>query len=99
MVFVQLSKSANAGKKYMAVFYDDERKKTKTTHFGQAGAPDFTKTKDEERKKLYLERHANNENWNDYTSAGALSRWILWNQPSLSSSYIYYLNKFNLKKY
>ena len=101
MVFVQLKKSEIDGKKYTAVFYDDDRKKIKTTHFGQAGAKDFTSHGEdaEERKKLYLDRHKNNENWLDYKSSGACSRWILWNKPSVSASYNDYLKKFKLSKY
>lgn len=101
MVFVQLKKSTSEGKKYTAVFYDENRKKIKTTHFGQAKAKDFTSHGEdaEERKKLYLDRHRNNEDWNDYKSAGSLSRFILWNKPSVSASYNDYLKKFNLRKY
>ena len=102
MVFVQLKKSEIDGKKYTAVFYDDDRKKIKTTHFGQAGAKDFTSHGEdaEERKKLYLERHKNgNENWADFKSAGSLARYILWNKPSVSASYNDYLKKFKLSKY
>ena len=57
---------------------------------------DFTKTGDEEQKKRYLARHQKNENWNDYDTAGALSRWILWNKKSLSSSIADYVKRFNL---
>ena len=100
MVFVQLTKSDQEGKKYKAVFYKDEnRQKIKTTHFGATGYSDYTKHKDEERKKLYLERHRNSENWADYKSAGSLSRYILWNKPTISASYNDYLKKFNLRKY
>lgn len=41
----------------MAVFYNNEKQKIKTTHFGASGYSDFTQHKDEERKKRYLERH------------------------------------------
>ena len=37
----------------------------KTIPFGQKGASDFTKHKDEERKKRYIDRHKQNENWNN----------------------------------
>ena len=102
MVYVQLKKATTQGKKYTAVFYDDDRKKIKTTHFGQAGAKDYTTHGEdaEERKRLYLERHKRgNENWADYKSAGSLARYILWNKPSVSASYNAYLKTFNLKKY
>ena len=99
MVFVQLKKSDVSGKKYTAVFYDDDRKKIKTTHFGSAGMSDYTKHKDDERKQRYLDRHRANENWSDYKSAGSLSKNILWNKTSVSASYNDYLKKFGLKKY
>jgi hypothetical protein len=99
MVFVQLLNSKIEGKKYTAIFYDDNRKKIKTTHFGSAGMSDYTKHKDEERKQRYLDRHRANENWNDYMSAGSLSRWILWHKSTISASYNDYLKRFGLKKY
>ena len=93
---VVIKKSDKAGKKLMAIFTKDNGR-TKTTHFGSAGMSDFTKHKDEERKKRYLDRHRARENWNDKFSAGALSRWILWNKPTLRASISDYKNKFNLK--
>jgi hypothetical protein len=48
--------------------------------------------------RLYLERHSK-ENWNDWMSAGSLSRWLLWNKKSISASYNDYLKRFNLQKY
>ena len=99
IVYVQIINSNRKEKKLMAKFYDDKRNKVKTTHFGSAGMSDYTKHKDDERKKLYLARHKSNEDWNDYTTAGALSRWLLWHKQSLSASFNDYLKRFNLKKY
>lgn len=93
---VVIKKSTNPKKKYMAVFTENG-KKVKTTHFGSAGMSDFTKHKDEERKKRYLDRHRKNENWNDKFSAGALSRWILWNKPTLRASIADYKRRFKLQ--
>jgi hypothetical protein len=90
-----LGKSTNPDKKMMAIFRM-ENGRTKTTHFGAAGMSDFTIHKDEERKKRYILRHKANENFNDPTSAGALSRWILWNLPSLRASIADYKKRFRL---
>jgi len=98
MCFVKITKSSQDDKKYTAIFYDNNKKKIKTTHFGETGYEDYTTHGDEERKKRYLERHKNNENWADYKSAGSLSRFILWNKPSFTASYNDYVNKFKLKK-
>lgn len=100
---VTISRSSNPEKKLMAVFEDSEGKKTKTTHFGQRGASDYTKHGEKERMERYLERHgggfetSTKENWKDPTTAGALSRWILWNKPSLKASFDDYKSRFGLK--
>jgi len=93
---VVIKKSTNPKKKYMAVFYDENKKKIKTTHFGAAGMSDYTKHKDQERKKRYLSRHKKRENWNNYMSAGSLSRYILWGEPTLRLSINKYKQRFNL---
>ena len=64
-------------------------KNEKKIYFGQAGASDFTIHKNEERKNRYILRHEKNENWtkSGIDSAGFWSRWLLWNKPSIKSSY------------
>lgn len=83
--------STRPDKKLMAEFDDGT-----TTHFGQKGAGDFTKTGDEEKKANYIARHRVNENWNDPKSAGALSRFILWNKPTIAGSVRDFKQRFNL---
>ena len=94
-VSVVIKKSDKAGKKMMATFKMDNGR-SRTTHFGAAGMDDYTKTKDKAQKSRYLKRHRRNERWNDPTSAGALSRWILWNLPTRSASITAFKKKFNL---
>ena len=92
---VKISDSTSDGKKMMAIFYTDGTK-TKTIHFGQKGADDFTKKGDSDQKQRYLDRHRKNENWNSPQTAGALSRWILWNKKSLTASISDFKKRFNL---
>jgi hypothetical protein len=89
-----LRKSHKPGKKYDAVFTNSETKKQKVVSFGAAGMSDYTKHKDAERKKRYTRRHKANENWNVPDTPGSLSRWILWNKPSLRDSLASYKKKF-----
>ena len=98
-MYVNITNSTRAGKKMMTVFYDEVRKKVKTTHFGASGYEDYTGHQDLQRKMNYLERHEKKENWNDYMSAGSLSRWILWNKVSLNESIKDYMYRFKLGKY
>lgn len=97
MPYVTITPSNISGKKYTATFYDHSKHKIKTTHFGSAGMSDMTQHKNEERKKLYIARHKAREDWNDPHSAGALSRWILWNKPSFRASVTDYMQRFGLK--
>jgi hypothetical protein len=46
-----------------------------------------------------LKRHQEKEDWEDFTSPGALARWILWNKPTLKASYNDYINRFGLERY
>ena len=51
----------------------------KTLHFGAAGYADNTIAPHyEDKQAKFIQRHKANENWNDYTTAGALSRYMLW---------------------
>jgi hypothetical protein len=98
-MYVSIGKSTRAGKKMMAIFYDEAKKKVKTTHFGQEGASDYTQHGDMQRKANYITRHKARENWDDYMSSGSLAYYILWNKPTLSASIEDYMSRFKLKKY
>jgi len=88
-------KSHKAEKKWDAVFETDKGRE-KVISFGAAGMSDFTKHRDETRKQRYIARHEKRENWNKPDSAGALSRWILWNKPSFRASVADFKSKFGL---
>ena len=91
-----IRKSHKAEKKFDAVFQFPDGH-TKTVPFGARGMSDFTKHKDVTRKNRYLKRHSGmGEHWNKPDTPGALSRWILWSEPSLRKSIKNYKNRFNL---
>jgi 2,3-bisphosphoglycerate-independent phosphoglycerate mutase len=94
-ISVVFKKSTRDGKKRMAIFTRSSGR-TKTIHFGADGMSDYTKHKDPERKKRYIARHKKNENWNNPMTAGALSRWILWNKTSMRESINDFKKKFKL---
>lgn len=101
MKLKEIVPSKTDGYKYDAVFIEDE--KEKVVHFGASGYHDFILwNKDEgkifanHRKDLYIMRHKMKEDWNDPTSRGALSRYILWNLPTLEASIADYKKRFNL---
>ena len=93
-VSVVIKKSSKPEKKLMAVFTLENGRK-KTTHFGSTGMDDYTKTRNKEQRTRYLKRHRRRENWNNPVSAGALSRWILWNKETRSGALTDYKRRFN----
>ena len=95
-VKLKITKSDRKGKKYKAVFTYPEGK-TKTTHFGQAGADDYTLTKDKDARKRYREHHKKDLKTGDYTRAGYLSYYILWGDSSNFNKAVKdYKKRFNL---
>jgi hypothetical protein len=48
------------------------------------------------RKTAYLKRHKANEDWTNPRTAGTLSKYILWNKPTIEESINSYKKKFNL---
>jgi hypothetical protein len=82
-------------KKFDAVFERNGREFV--TPFGARGYSDFTKHKNVTRRARYLKRHSGmGEHWNDPTTAGALSKWILWNKPTFKASLEDYRKRFHL---
>ena len=90
-MLVSITKSDRKDKKFVALFSDGRR-----VYFGAAGYEDYTIHRDNQRKERYIKRHQKNEDWNNPTTPGALSRWILWNKPSLHESIADYKKRFNL---
>ncbi len=93
---LSIGPSPRPHKKLVAVFAYGDGRGTKTTHFGAAGYEDFTTHGDEERRRRYVARHQAREHFDDPVTAGALSRWILWNKRSAAASIADYRRRFRL---
>ena len=105
-MFVLLNKSNLNNKKYRAIFYNSEtEKKIKTVHFGSSRNKDYTiynkegsKEEADLRKSLYIKRNQKRQSelWNSNPmSPAALSRWLLWNLPTLEGSVDDYIKRFD----
>jgi hypothetical protein len=100
MKLLEVVHSTNKGKKYTAIFDIDGKKKK--VSFGAAGMKDYTIYSKEDpmlaqhRRSLYLMRHRTTESWNNPLSPGALSRWLLWEKPTLQEAMKHFINKFRL---
>jgi hypothetical protein len=91
---IKVVKSKKSGKKYEAIF-ENESGREKHVYFGQAGASDYTKHKDRERRNKYIFRHMKDTKTGNPTRAGFLSLYILWNKPSFSASLADYKKRLN----
>jgi hypothetical protein len=87
--------SSDPEKKYDARFERNGREKI--VRFGARGMSDYTKNKDPERRRRYIERHSARENFNKPDTPGALSRHLLWGEStSLVRNLAAFRRKFNL---
>ena len=96
---ISIKKSPKKDKKYVASFCKNGR--VKQTHFGAKGYQNYggvgkDRHLSKERKKRYIQRHKSRENWNDPTSAGALSRYVLWDKPSFREGVSSFKRRFKL---
>ena len=58
-----------------AIFYDKDKMTIKKMHFGAANHADYAiGPHDEHEKAKCIKRHQAAENWNHYTTTGALSK-------------------------
>lgn len=95
MKLVSIKKSNRSGKKLMATFETEGRRKT--THFGASGMDDYTITHDTEQRARYRARHRKDLDTGDPTRAGLLSWYILWgNSTSRRENISAYKRRFNL---
>lgn len=79
---VKIVKSDKSGKKMMAVFRNKKTGREKVTHFGDATMSDYTKHKNDKRKKSYRSRAKHNLPSGDPTRASYLSYYILWGEST-----------------
>ena len=94
IIFKGLAKSHKKDKKWDATFIVDG--KELVVPFGAAGYRDFTimsrgppseKAIAEAVRQRYISRHAQmGEDWTNPLPPGALSRWLLWEKPTLESA-------------
>jgi hypothetical protein len=91
---INIKKSNKSGKKLMATF--DTNGRRKVIHFGAAGMSDFTKHKDKIRRNRYIFRHLKDYRTGDPSRAGYLSMFVLWNKPSLQASIADYRRRLNV---
>jgi hypothetical protein len=66
------------------------------TDFGSSAHQDYTMHKDKLRRARYLARHSAREDWADPFTPGALSRWLLWNKPTLAASLADFRRRFKV---
>ena len=94
MKLIKIQRTPNEPKEFKAVF--DVNGRTKTTRFGTSSNFVLNPNKTIRDRTNYIKRHQVNENFNDPTSAGALSRFILWETRSLKKNISAFKKRFKL---
>lgn len=100
MRLVSIKPSRRAGKKLTAVFELAGRQKT--VHFGAKSYQDFTRYWKRDpalakaKRQAYITRHRVTEDWKDPTTPGALSRYILWEKPTVAASIAAFRRRFRV---
>ena len=99
--YVQVLNSYKEDKKYVAMFYDDNKNYVKKIHFCSKEGVTYNMHKDDETKKNWIARYSKlkGSNWSVPDTASSLAKHLLWSETSLSLSFNIYLKKFNLQKY
>ena len=107
MKLLKVVRSNNKSKKWTAIFLVDGREKR--VSFGSKNYRDFVLMNDKTSKfylpnksdrdvvkASYIRRHEKRENWNDPMTAGSLSRFLLWEKPTLASALRAFKKRFKL---
>ena len=90
---MKVVRSPNREKKWRAVFSDGSH-----TDFGDPKYEDYTQHEDEERRRLYQQRHKKDLETEDPRRAGFLSYYLLWgNSTSLQENLKAYNRRFGNK--
>ena len=91
-----LEPATDSTHKWVGVFTDETTKAERRIPFGAKGYEDYTQHKNALRRQSYLSRHKTREDWSDPKTAGALSRWILWEATSLQEAVRKFKRRFSL---
>lgn len=99
IIYAVLSPSIRKGKKWRMVFETKDHSVLEKVDFGAEGMEDFTTHKDEQRKQRFLSRFQKliKEYENDPSAPITLSKYILWNKPTIAESLGDYKKHFGLR--
>ena len=105
MYLYDVKSSTRKDKRYMATFCLCSDKKGscggsnfKTTHFGSPGSTTYIDGATDQTRDAYIARHSKvpGEDWSDPTTAGALSRFLLWEARTLKEAEKRFKKKFKI---
>lgn len=101
MELVDIVPSTKQAKKLMAIFRDGT--KTWRVHFGAASYMDYTLYRKKAspqnaraKRDQYIARHGATEDWSDPTTPATLSRYILWEEPTVDAAVKAYRRRFGV---
>lgn len=90
--------SSRRGKKWMAIFPGSGR----VVHFGGEGCGDYIQymrtdpALARKKRRAYIRRHGVRESWLDPRTPGTLSRYLLWEKPTMAEAIRAYRARFRV---
>lgn len=91
--------NAPKDKKRLRAIFKMSNGKTKTIKFGQyQSGGTYADGASDEKRKNYIARHSAREDFNNIKTAGALSRWVLWEFRRNNEIEKYLNRRFKIKK-
>lgn len=87
--------SERKGKKLVAKFLLDNGR-FKTVNFGAKNSTTFAEGASDSKRLAYIARHKVNEDWTNPLTAGALSRYVLWEKKSIRAGVADFKRRFKV---
>lgn len=97
--YVDIQKSNIQGKRYTAIFYNENKIKVKTVNFGHDKGSAFIDHKNTQIKEAWIARHKVRGTFDIPTTASSLAYHLLWTETTLNGGLKNYLRRFKFSKY
>ncbi len=88
-------RSERKEKKLVAKFLLDNGK-SRTIHFGAKNSTTYAEGGSDSKRLAYIARHSVREDWTNPLSAGALSRYVLWQRKSIKAGVADFKKRFKV---
>ena len=94
--FADINENKNRGEENDGTFNYKDKTPIKTIHVGATRSADYTVAPPDEKTHIYIKTNTDKENWIDYVTTDALSRYIVWKHRNLNTAIYNYNDIYNI---